>query len=54
MERELVQRHWRALGQWKPENWHLPLAVYLGQLPIGIQSVRAVDFHRLRSVGTGS
>lgn len=54
MERELVQRHWRALAQWKPEAWYLPLAVYLGDRPIGIQAIWATAFARHRSVGTGS
>jgi hypothetical protein len=29
MERQLLQRHWRALAHWKPASWHLPLAVFL-------------------------
>ncbi len=54
MERQLAQRHWRALAEWQPENWHLPLAVYLDEHPIGIQAIWAADFARRRSVGTGS
>lgn len=54
MERQLLQRHWRALAHWRPESWHLPLAVFAGGEPIGIQSVWAEDFARCRSVGTGS
>lgn len=54
MERQFLQRHWRALAHWKPESWHLPLAVYLDGRPIGIQDIWASDFARLRSVGTGS
>jgi RimJ/RimL family protein N-acetyltransferase len=54
MERQLLQRHWRALAHWKPESWHLPLTVYLDGRPIGIQDIWASDFARLRSVGTGS
>ncbi|HEX6525719.1 MAG TPA: GNAT family protein [Streptosporangiaceae bacterium] len=54
MERQFLQRYWRALAHWKPESWHLPLAIYLDGQPIGIQDMWASDFARLRSVGTGS
>lgn len=54
MERQFLQRHWRALAHWKPGSWHLPLAVYLDGQPIGIQDMWANDFARLRSVGTAS
>ena len=54
MERQLLQRHWRALAHWKPESWHLPLAVFLGDEPAGVQELWANDFARRRSVGTGS
>jgi hypothetical protein len=35
MERKFVQRHWRALAHWRPESWHLPLAVYVGFRKLG-------------------
>jgi RimJ/RimL family protein N-acetyltransferase len=54
MERKFVQRYWRALAHWKPDSWHLPLAIYRDGRPIGIQDVWANDFVRVRSVGTGS
>ncbi len=54
MERLFLQRYWRALAHWKPESWHLPLAIYLDGRPIGIQDMWASDFARIRSVGTGS
>jgi RimJ/RimL family protein N-acetyltransferase len=54
MERQFVQRYWRALAHWKPDSWHLPLAVYRDDRPIGIQDLWANDFARVRSVGTGS
>jgi RimJ/RimL family protein N-acetyltransferase len=54
MERKFVQRHWRALAHWRPESWHLPLAVYVGGEPAGIQDMWANDFAHVRSVGTGS
>jgi RimJ/RimL family protein N-acetyltransferase len=54
MERQFLQRHWRALAHWAPESWHLPLAIYLGGRPIGIQDLWGNDFARVRSVGTAS
>ena len=54
MERQLLQRHWRALAHWRPESWHLLLAVFADHEPIGIQGMWAEDFARCRSVGTGS
>jgi RimJ/RimL family protein N-acetyltransferase len=55
MERQFIQRYWRTLAHWKPESWHLPLAIYInGRQPIGIQDMWANDFARARSVGTGS
>ncbi len=54
MERQFLQRHWRALAHWKPDSWHLLLAIYRDDRPIGIQDMWANDFARVRSVGTGS
>lgn len=54
MERQLLQRHWRALAHWRPESWHLLLAVFADSEPIGIQGMWADDFALCRSVGTGS
>jgi len=54
MERQLLQRHWRALAHWKPASWHLPLAVFLADEPIGVQDLWAEEFAQRRSVGTGS
>lgn len=54
MERQLLQRHWRALAEWQPGKWHLPLAIYLHRTPIGMQAIWASDFIRTRSVSTGS
>jgi RimJ/RimL family protein N-acetyltransferase len=54
MERQVLQRHWRALAHWRPESWHLLLAVFADSEPIGIQGMWADDFARCRSVGTGS
>jgi RimJ/RimL family protein N-acetyltransferase len=54
MERQFLQRYWRALAHWKPDSWHLPLAIYRDGRPVGIQDMWANDFARIRSVGTGS
>lgn len=54
MERQVLQRHWRALAHWKPASWHLPLAVFLAAEPIGVQDLWAQEFAQRRSVGTGS
>jgi RimJ/RimL family protein N-acetyltransferase len=54
MERKFVQRYWRALAHWRPESWHLPLAIFRGGEPVGIQDMWADDFAHARSVGTGS
>jgi RimJ/RimL family protein N-acetyltransferase len=54
MERQFLQRHWRALAHWKPASWHLPLAVLLAAEPIGVQDLWAQEFAQRRSVGTGS
>ena len=54
MERQLLQRHWRALAHWKPASWHLPLAVFLAGEPVGVQDLWAEEFAKRRSVGTGS
>lgn len=54
MERQLPQRHWRALAHWKPANRHLPLAVFLAVEPIGMQDLWGEGFAQRRPVGTGS
>jgi RimJ/RimL family protein N-acetyltransferase len=54
MERQLLQRHWRALAHWKPVSWHLALTVFLADEPIGMQDLWAEDFAQRRSVSTGS
>jgi RimJ/RimL family protein N-acetyltransferase len=54
MEHHLVQRYWRSLAHWKPESWHLAIALIVDDEPVGIQDIWANDFARVRSVGTGS
>ncbi|WP_431929954.1 GNAT family N-acetyltransferase [Nonomuraea jabiensis] len=53
-ERQLLQRHWRALAHWRPDSWDLQLAVRLGGTAIGLQSMWATDFAVTRAVETGS
>jgi len=48
VQRQFLQRHWRAPAYWKPESWHLPLA---GE-PVGMQDVWAEEFALRPSVGT--
>jgi RimJ/RimL family protein N-acetyltransferase len=52
--RSVVQHYWRRLGLATPEDWGLPLAVFLGGTPVGIQQVDARRFAVLREVSTGS
>ncbi|MGH3251018.1 MAG: GNAT family N-acetyltransferase [Trebonia sp.] len=53
MERQLLQRHWRALAHWKPGSWHLPLAVFLAGEPASMQDLWAEDFAVRRSAASG-
>ena len=53
-ERQLLQRHWRALAHWRPTSWDLQLAIRLDGLAIGMQNIWATDFTTVRSVETGS
>jgi RimJ/RimL family protein N-acetyltransferase len=52
--RAVLQSHWRAQGRWSPEDWNLPLAVFVDGRPVGIQSVRATAFALRREVLSGS
>ncbi|MFC4912498.1 GNAT family N-acetyltransferase [Actinomadura gamaensis] len=52
--RYVVQRHWRKLGEWRPDDWNLELAVLLDGEPVGVQALTAKDFPVLREVGSGS
>lgn len=53
-ERNTYQWAWRARGGWSAEEWMLNLAVFLGDQLIGVQSVGAKDFARLKTVTSGS
>ncbi len=54
MERALLRRHWRALAHWRPDSWHLVLAIYLDGEPIGVQELWATDYGVTRSAGVGA
>jgi RimJ/RimL family protein N-acetyltransferase len=54
MEQQLLRRYWHTLADWEPGRWHLLLGIFAGGHAIGMQSLWASDFSRLRSVGTGS
>lgn len=54
LERALLQRHWRALAHWRPQSWHLVLAICLDGEPIGVQELWATDFRVTRSAGVGA
>ncbi|MCD0451501.1 GNAT family N-acetyltransferase [Actinocorallia sp. API 0066] len=52
--RSTLQYHWRALADWTPEAWRLPLAVFIEGRPIGTQHVSGDSFGVVRHVETGS
>ncbi|MEV1176959.1 GNAT family N-acetyltransferase [Nonomuraea sp. NPDC049784] len=53
-ERQLLQRHWRALAHWRPDSWDLHLAIRLNGTAIGLQNMWATNFVITRTVETGS
>jgi RimJ/RimL family protein N-acetyltransferase len=53
-ERNFVQFHWTQRAEWKPEQWNLDLAVFVGGRAAGFQDLNAKRFAVLRTVGTGS
>ncbi|HVF20542.1 MAG TPA: GNAT family N-acetyltransferase, partial [Mycobacteriales bacterium] len=53
-ERESVQWWWRQRADWKPEDWSLPLGVFLEGRAVGMQDVNGKQFSLLRVVETGS
>ncbi|MFJ1756434.1 GNAT family N-acetyltransferase [Kitasatospora sp. NPDC088134] len=52
--RAVLRAHWRSQADWTPEDWSLPLAVFLDGHPIGVQSIRAKDFAVRRETLSGS
>jgi len=53
-ERESIQWWWRQRAEWKPDDWSLPLAVFLDGRAIGMQDVNGKKFAVRRVVETGS
>ncbi len=52
--RRFTQGIWRSRGSWSPESWCLDLVVeHRGEF-VGLQSVEADDFPKLRTVDTAS
>lgn len=52
--RHVVQKFWRELGTWTPEDWRLHLCVFYDGTVIGRQGIGAQDLARRKEVGTGS
>jgi RimJ/RimL family protein N-acetyltransferase len=56
-ERALVlrQEYWQHLGAWTPSAWRLPMIVYRGGIPVGMQELEGKDdFVTARVVDTSS
>lgn len=52
--RSVFTHQWRNLGKWAADDWLLPLTVFAGGHPIGVQDISAADFRCVREVKTGS
>lgn len=50
----VLQGYWRALGQWKADNWALPLGVWFEGRVVGMQGLEGERFAALRTVETSS
>lgn len=48
--KRVVQRHWGALGTWRPDDWTLYLVVVHEGTVVGSQSIGARDFAATREV----
>ncbi|HVF21069.1 MAG TPA: GNAT family protein [Mycobacteriales bacterium] len=53
-ERDSIQWWWRQRAEWKPDDWSLPLGVFLDGRAVGMQDVNGKQFSMLRVVETGS
>jgi RimJ/RimL family protein N-acetyltransferase len=49
-----AQFWWGQRAGWRAEEWHLPLAVFSDDGPVGIQDLFATRFSVLREVASGS
>lgn len=52
--RLLHQDYWRSMGTWSPSSWSWPFVVEHEGAPVGMQTLEADDFPRLRTVDTAS
>ncbi|MEU4951694.1 GNAT family N-acetyltransferase [Streptomyces lavendulae] len=52
--RSMIQHQWLRLGNWRPEDWSLNLAVFLEGRPVGVQALAARRFALVREVNTAS
>ena len=52
--RSVMQFHWRAMGNWTPEDWDLQLCVFVDGAVVGTQGVGGRNFAILKEVHTGS
>jgi RimJ/RimL family protein N-acetyltransferase len=52
--RSVMQFHWRAMGNWTPEDWSLQLCVFRDGVVVGSQGVGGRHFAMLKEVHTGS
>lgn len=52
--RAVLQKHWKALGAWTPQEWGLKLVVFHEGTVIGIQEISAKEFAVRREVSSGS
>lgn len=53
-QRETLQYHWGLRANWRPDDWTLNMVVLEHGRIVGVQSVGANDFTRLRTATTGS
>ena len=53
-QRLLVQRTWHHRGSWSPSSWCLDLAVEVSGELVGLQTLEADDFAKLRTVDSSS
>ncbi|HJQ74761.1 MAG TPA: GNAT family N-acetyltransferase [Gaiellaceae bacterium] len=51
---DFLDYHEMHRRDWRPESWHLELAVFRDGDPIGAQNLMGEDFAQTRTVGTGS
>jgi RimJ/RimL family protein N-acetyltransferase len=49
-----LQQYWRNLGSWTAESWKLPFVVEADGAMIGVQTLEANDFTKLRVVDSAS